>query len=83
MCILDSSLRFVSGVLGNKLSNQDESFENSSLEYPLYTRPRDFEGMQVPEELLSGHHLKIEAFKTHQKNKMTKTYRPDLLGELT
>ncbi|MBL7664584.1 MAG: tRNA (guanosine(37)-N1)-methyltransferase TrmD [Bacteriovoracaceae bacterium] len=81
MTILDSSLRFVSGVLGNKLSSVDESFENSSLEYPLYTRPREFDGITVPEELLSGHHLKIEAYKTRLKAEMTKNYRPDLIGE--
>ncbi len=79
MTILDSALRFVPGVLGNKLSIIDESFASNKIEYPLYTRPREFEGKLPPEELLSGHHQKIEKFKSHASQEMTQKFRPDLL----
>ena len=78
MAILDSSMRFVEGVLGNKLSAVDESFASGLLEYPLYTRPREFEGMTVPEAYLLGHHKKIEEHKLETRLQMTKKYRPDL-----
>lgn len=78
MTILDSALRFVPGVLGNKLSAVDESFEEGSLEYPLYTRPRDFEGKLPPEVLVNGDHKKIEAFKLQGSIEMTEKFRPDL-----
>jgi tRNA (guanine37-N1)-methyltransferase len=78
MVILDSSMRFVTGVLGNKSSACDESFFNDLLEYPLYTRPREFEGMEIPEALISGDHKKIAKFKDEERKKMTQKYRPDL-----
>lgn len=78
MTILDSSMRFVDGVLGNKLSAVDESFSSGLLEYPLYTKPREFEGMLVPEPYLSGHHKKIEEYQLKTRLEMTKKYRPDL-----
>ncbi|MCB9060881.1 MAG: tRNA (guanosine(37)-N1)-methyltransferase TrmD [Halobacteriovoraceae bacterium] len=79
MTILDSSLRFAPGVLGNKLSSKDESFSRHGLEYPLYTRPSEFEGLGVPSILTSGNHLKIAEFKEKSAIKMTEKYRPDLL----
>lgn len=79
MIILDSAMRFSDGVLGNKLSAEDESFANSKLEYALYTRPRDFEGRGIPEELLSGDPKKIQKFKEHSSIELTKRFRPDLL----
>lgn len=78
MTILDSSMRFVGGVLGNKISALDESFSNNLLEYPLYTKPREFEGKLVPEPYLSGHHKKIKEYQEAQQIEMTKKYRPDL-----
>jgi tRNA (guanine37-N1)-methyltransferase len=79
MTILDSAMRFAPGVLGNKMSAVDESFASGGLEYALYTRPREFEGVSVPDELLSGSHAKIEKFKKESSLKITKKYRPDLL----
>ena len=76
--ILDSALRVVPGVLGNKNSYQQDSFENGLLEYPVYTRPRDFQGMEIPEPLLSGHHKKIKDYQLEQQEQMTKKHRPDL-----
>lgn len=78
MAILDSALRFVPGALGNKLSAQEESFSAGLLEFPQYTKPRDFEGKGVPEVLLSGHHSKIEEFKLEKQKEMTKKTRPEL-----
>jgi len=79
MTILDSAMRFSSGVLGNKLSAVEESFANNRLEHALYTRPKEFEGMEVPPDLVKGHHKKIEEFKEKSSLEMTKKYRPDLL----
>ena len=62
MAIIDSSLRFSDGVLGNRNSHQDESFQNNLLEHPQYTRPREFDGVIVPEVLLSGDHKKIKEY---------------------
>ncbi len=79
MVILDSAMRFSDGVLGNKLSAQDESFASDKLEYALYTRPREFEGKGIPSELLSGDPKQINRFKEISSLEITKTYRPDLL----
>lgn len=79
MIILDAAMRFVPGVVGNKLSVEEESFASGPLEHPLYTRPREFHGMLVPEPYLNGHHKNIEALKKKQSLEMTKKYRPDLL----
>ncbi len=78
MTILDSAMRFSPGVLGNKLSAVEESFANNSLEHALYTRPQEFEGTLVPDELLSGDPKKINAFKEKSSKGMTQKYRPDL-----
>ena len=78
MVILDSSMRFSAGVLGNKQSAVDESFASDKLEYALYTRPRDFEGKNIPSELLSGDPKKINSFKEKSSIEMTKRFRPDL-----
>ena len=79
MLILDSSLRFVDGVLGNKLSSGNESFTGGLLEHPHYTKPQVFDEVSVPEILLSGHHDKIEKFRESERVRVTKIYRPDLL----
>ena len=80
MAIIDSSLRFSDGVLGNRNSHEDESFQNNLLEQPQYTRPREFEGITVPEVLLSGDHKKIEEYHKSEKLRITKECRPDLLN---
>lgn len=79
MTMLDSAVRFVPGILGNKLSSEYDSFEDGLIEYPQYTKPQEFEGMGVPEVLLSGHHKNIEKWQLEQKKEMTKKLRPDLL----
>jgi tRNA (guanine37-N1)-methyltransferase len=79
MTMLDSAVRFVPGILGNKLSSQYDSFEDGLIEFPQYTRPHEFEGMVVPEVLMSGHHKKIEIWQNDEKKKMTEKWRPDLL----
>lgn len=79
MLMLDSSVRFVPGVLGNKLSSETDSFEDGLIEYPQYTKPREFEGMDVPAILLEGHHKKIGEWQQQEKIAMTKKWRPDLI----
>ncbi len=79
MAILDSSVRFVPGILGNKLSSEHDSFEDGYIEFPQYTKPQEFEGMLVPEVLLSGHHKNIENWQIAEKKRMTKKWRPDLI----
>ena len=81
MTILDSALRFSDGILGNKLSNIEESFAGNGLEYALYTRPREFEGKDVPEELSSGSHKRIAEFKKKSASLMTDKFRSDLKKE--
>ena len=79
MSMLDSSVRFIPGVLGNKNSSSHDSFEKGILEHGQYTRPRVFEGMEVPSVLLSGNHKNIEEYKKSQSLALTRKYRPDLL----
>lgn len=79
MTILDSALRYAPGVLGNKDSLSEESFANDGLEYPLYTKPQEFEGKLVPEVYLSGHHKNIQEYNKEASIMITKKYRPDLL----
>ena len=78
MAVLDSALRFVPHVLGNKESSKDDSFSENFLEGPCYTRPFDFHGRKVPEILLSGHHQKIARYQREQRQKITEKLRPDL-----
>ena len=77
--ILDSILRLVPGIIGNNCSTEDESFENGLLEYPQYTRPASYAGMDVPAELLSGNHKKIAQWRQQQAFSRTKNRRPDLI----
>ncbi|MCX6130349.1 MAG: tRNA (guanosine(37)-N1)-methyltransferase TrmD [Proteobacteria bacterium] len=82
LLIADSILRQIPGVLGNERSAPDDSFGQSMrglLEYPLYTRPIEFEGRKVPEVLLSGDHSKIAAWREHMALEKTRRLRPDLL----
>lgn len=78
MVILDSIIRLIPGVLGNNLSTKTESFSHNLLEYPQYTRPRNFRGMRVPEVLVSGDHQAIRKYQLKQAIKRTKNKRPDL-----
>ena len=79
MVVIDSVLRYVPNVLGNEQSTVDESFSESLLEYPQYTRPQEFLGMQVPEVLLSGNHQNVDKWRKEQSLAITKKNRPDLL----
>ncbi|MFH1355482.1 MAG: tRNA (guanosine(37)-N1)-methyltransferase TrmD [Candidatus Omnitrophota bacterium] len=79
MVLVDSLVRLIPGVLGDKNSLNFESFEGNLLEYAHYTRPSDFRGMRVPAILLSGDHKKIEAWRKKEAMKRTRQRRPDLL----
>ena len=79
MVMIDATVRFVPGVLGNQASPMGDSFSNGLLEYPQYTRPADFRGMKVPEVLLSGNHQKIREWRMKESLRRTYERRPDLL----
>ena len=79
LVLVDAVVRLIPGILGHKDSTSAESFENNLLEYPQYTRPAEFEGMKVPEILLSGDHKKIEAWREEEALKRTLKRRPDLI----
>ncbi|SEF66665.1 tRNA (guanine37-N1)-methyltransferase [Caloramator fervidus] len=81
MVIIDSVARLVPGVLSTNISYEEESFYNGLLEYPQYTRPREFRGMKVPDVLLSGNHKEIEKWRRYQSLKITYLKRPDLLNK--
>ena len=76
--VIDSILRLLPGVIGNKNSSMDESFENGLLEYPQYTKPQIWEEKSVPEVLLSGNHNKIKDWRLSQSEAITRDRRPDL-----
>ena len=83
MALVDCVSRLIPGVLGSEESAVDESFSDDLLEYPQYTRPASFRGMDVPEILLNGHHAKIQAWRQEQARLKTALNRPDLLVENT
>ena len=78
MVITDSIVRLLPGVI-NEDSHKNDSFSNQLLDYPVYTKPKNYKGMEVPEVLLSGHHANIEAWRKEQQQLRTKIRRPDLL----
>ena len=78
MVVIDSLARFVKGVLSNEESTDEESFRNNLLEYPQYTRPYEYEGLKVPDILISGDHKKVSNWKLEQSIEITKKNRPDL-----
>lgn len=77
---IEGVARLLPGVVGNPESTERESFRDGLLEEPVYTRPAEFEGMRVPEVLLSGDHGKIEAWRRGQREARTRARRPDLLS---
>ncbi|MDR0300571.1 MAG: tRNA (guanosine(37)-N1)-methyltransferase TrmD, partial [Streptococcaceae bacterium] len=79
--IIDATVRLIPEVLGRAVSHQDDSFSSGLLEYPQYTRPENFEGMRVPEVLMSGHHENIRKWRLKESLKKTLERRPDLLEE--
>jgi tRNA (guanine37-N1)-methyltransferase len=78
MVVIDAVARMIPGVLGQKESFMDESFYAGLLEYPQYTRPSEFQGLSVPDVLLSGNHKKIDEWRKEQSLKITLRNRPDL-----
>lgn len=78
LCVIDSVARKIEGTLGKIESAHDDSFVDGLLEYPHYTKPREYRGLQVPEVLLNGNHKLIEEYRLEQKIIRTKEKRPDL-----
>ena len=83
MAIIDSVARLIPGVLGDSTSTKYESFENNLLEYPHYTRPREFEKMKVPDILLSGNHKNISDWRQKEAISNTKKRRKDMFKKIT
>ena len=79
MILVDSIVRLLPGVIDDE-SSQNESFNNHLLDYPVYTKPRVYNGMEVPEVLLSGNHAKINEYRLKEQIRKTKELRPDLLS---
>ena len=78
MAMIEACVRLIPGVLGSASSLGEESFEGGLLEYPQYTRPREFEGRAIPDVLLSGDHQRIADWRREQRLEITRTRRPDL-----
>ncbi|MEI7819051.1 MAG: tRNA (guanosine(37)-N1)-methyltransferase TrmD [bacterium] len=78
MAVVDSIVRLLPGVLGDSRSSEEESFSQGLLEYAQYTRPQEFRGLTVPEELLGGNHAKIRDWRRTDSIKKTDENRPDL-----
>lgn len=83
MLVIDALVRLIPGVLGDERSSQEDSFSraNRLLEFPQYTRPREYRGHQVPEVLLSGDHRRIEKWRSEQSLERTRQRRSDLLNK--
>ncbi|MBL8587195.1 MAG: tRNA (guanosine(37)-N1)-methyltransferase TrmD [Methylobacteriaceae bacterium] len=80
LVLIDACVRLLPGVMGKEASGAEESFENGLLEYPHYTRPRDFEGRPIPEALLSGDHARIARWRREEAEKITRERRADILS---
>ena len=78
MVVIEACVRLLPGVLGEAASLAEESFEDGLLEHPQYTRPRTFEGLDIPEVLLSGHHGEVARWRQRQREEITRERRPDL-----
>ena len=78
---IEACVRLVPGVLGQPESLSEESFEDGLLEHPQYTRPRTFEGREIPEVLLSGHHAQVRTWRQAQRDETTRERRPDLWAQ--
>ncbi len=81
LVLVEAMVRLLPGALGNEASSQEESFTSGLLDYPHYTRPREFRGRMVPEVLLSGHHENIRRWRRKQALRRTRERRPDLLAK--
>lgn len=78
LCLIDSISRKLEGTLGKIESAEEDSFSNGLIEYPQYTKPREYRGLEVPDVLLNGNHLEIKKFRESESLKRTKIKRPDL-----
>ena len=78
MALIDACVRLLPGVMGKLASGTDESFSEGLLEYPQYTRPQEFEGLPIPDILLSGDHARVAAWRRAEAEALTKARRPDL-----
>ena len=83
MVLIDACVRLLPGVRGANASLDEETFESGLLEYPQYTRPREWEGHAIPEVLLSGDHKRIAAWRRAEAERLTRERRPDLLAAVT
>lgn len=81
MAIINAVSRYIDGVLGSEQSTDEESFSDGLLEYPQYTRPAQFMGLEVPAVLLSGNHQEVANWRKKQQIEITKSLRPDLLKD--
>lgn len=79
LVVIDAVSRLIPGVLGRAESNEDESFSSGLLEYPQYTRPREYRGMAVPDALVNGNHAQINRWRRNESLRLTHERRPDLL----
>jgi tRNA (guanine37-N1)-methyltransferase len=79
MALIDACVRLLPGVMGKDASGAEESFENGVLEYPHYTRPREWEGRTIPDILLSGDHAAVARWRRAEAERITGERRPDLL----
>ncbi|HXY59578.1 MAG TPA: tRNA (guanosine(37)-N1)-methyltransferase TrmD [Methylocystis sp.] len=80
LALIDACVRLLPGVMGEDLSAEEESFEDGLLEYPHYTRPRAFEGREIPDVLLSGDHQKVARWRREEQLRLTRERRPDLFA---
>ncbi|MBV9591614.1 MAG: tRNA (guanosine(37)-N1)-methyltransferase TrmD [Hyphomicrobiales bacterium] len=78
LALIEACVRLLPGVMGKELSGAEESFEDGLLEYPQFTRPREWEGREIPEVLLSGDHARIAAWRREEAERITRERRPDL-----
>lgn len=81
LAILDACVRLLPGVMGKEASGDEESFESGLLEYPHYTRPREWEGRMIPDILLGGNHAAIARWRREEAERLTRARRPDLLTQ--
>ncbi len=79
LVLLDACIRLLPGVMGKVASGEEESFESGTLEYPHYTRPRDWEGRAIPDVLTGGNHRAIADWRRAESERLTRERRPDLL----
>jgi tRNA (guanine37-N1)-methyltransferase len=82
MVLIDAIVRLLPGVIGSKASLASESHEDGLLEYPQYTKPRSWEGRDIPEVLLSGDHGRIDRWRQQQACDITRARRPDMWNRL-